>query len=324
MTETDKTDKTDETDEMDEADEADERSSRTAGSDTHEAVFGMHRRRLLGVSYRVLGSVVDAEDVLQEAWFRWAGTDPAVIENPEAFLTTVVTRLSLDRLRRVKARREVYAGPWLPEPVTADLDPRNGDPEAAVELADSLSLALLVVLETLSPLERAAFVLREVFGESYPAVAAMLDREEPTVRQLVHRARQRVEAGRTRYRADRATHAAVVRRFMAACQSADLDGLLAVLAPDVVIISDGGGMARAPKRPVHGRDKVARLMLGILPRALPGTTMSFEIFNGQLGIVARLDGRATGALAVSVSDGTVQSLYLIANPTKLTALDQPS
>ena len=304
---------------MNEADD-----SATAGSDTQEAVFETQRRRLLGVSYRILGSVVDAEDVLQEAWFRWAGTDQAAIENPEAFLTTVVTRLSLDRLRRVKARREVYAGPWLPEPVPADLDPRTGDPEAAVELADSLSLALLVVLETLSPLERAAFVLREVFGESYPAVAAMLDREEPAVRQLVHRARQRVQAGSARYRADRATHAAVVQRFLAACRSADLDSLMAVLAPDVVIISDGGGIARAPKRPVHGRDKVARLMLGILPRALPGTTISFEIFNGQLGIVARLAGRAIGALAVSVSDDTVQSLYLIANPAKLTALDRPS
>ena len=310
--------------ESEDSEETVERSSGTAGSDTHQAVFETHRRRLLGVAYRILGSVVDAEDVLQEAWFRWAGSDPAAIENAEAFLTTVVTRLSLDRLRRVKARREVYAGPWLPEPVTADLDPRSGDPQAAVELADSLSLALLVVLETLSPLERAAFVLREVFGESYPAVAAMLDREEPAVRQLVHRARQRVEAGSARYRADRATHAAVVRRFMAACQSADLDGLLAVLAPDVVIISDGGGMARAPKRPVHGRDKVARLMLGILPRALPGTTIDYEVFNGQLGIVARLDGRATGVLAVSVSDGTVQSLYLIANPEKLTALDDRS
>ena len=231
-------------------------------------------------------------------------------------MTTVVSRLSLDRLRRVKARREVYQGPWLPEPVSAETDP-----QAAAAVADSLSLAFLVILETLSPLERAAFVLREVFDEPYATVAEILGREEPAVRQLVHRARQRVNEGGARYRADQAMQAEVVRRFLVACQSADIDGLLAILAPDVVLVSDGGGAAPAPAQPIHGRDKVARLLIGFTVKAPAGTEPSFEVFNGQLGIVARVDGRATNAVAFSIRDGTVQTLLLIANPAKLAALN---
>ncbi len=169
------------------------------------ATFEAQRPRLLGVSYRILGSMVDAEDVVQDAWLRWSTVAPATVGNPGAFLTTVVTRLSIDRLRQVKTRREIYAGPWLPEPITADVDP-----QAAAELADSLSLAVLVLLETLSPLERAAFVLREVFSEPYPAVAEILGRDEAAVRQLVHRARRHIDDGGARFRADRATHTAVV------------------------------------------------------------------------------------------------------------------
>lgn len=280
-------------------------------------VFEAQRRRLTGVSYRVLGTVADAEDVVQEAWLRWTRVDPDRVDNAEAYLTTVVTRLSLDRLRQLKASREVYSGPWLPEPVAPDTDP-----QAAAELADSLSLALLVVLETLSPLERAAFVLREVFGEPYPVLAHTLGRAEPAVRQLVRRARQHVEASSVRFRADRNTHAEVVRRFTAACRSADPTALLAVLAPDVVLISDGGGVAKAPVRPVHGQDKVARLLIGILGKAPEGMRAGLEVFNGRLGLVARLNGRAVGALAVSTSDQAVQALYLVANPAKLAALDR--
>jgi len=280
------------------------------------ATFEGQRPRMMGICYRILGSVSDAEDVIQEAWFRWSGTDAAEIDNPEAFLTTVVTRLALDRLRRVKARREAYPGSWLPEPVAPD-----NDPLAAVELADSLSMALLVVLEALSPLERAAFVLREVFQRPYPEVAAAIGREEPAVRQLVHRARLRVDAGATRYQADRATHAEVVRQFLVACGTADLDALLSVLAPDVVVVSDGGGVTKAPLRPVHGRDKVTRLLLGIAAKVPPGTTYALEVFNGQLGVVARADGRAVSAMAFTVAERRVQTLHVLVNPAKLTALD---
>lgn len=274
--------------------------------------FEAQRPRLLSVAYRLLGSMVDAEDVVQEAWIRWQGTDVSTIDNPEAFLTTVVTRLALDRLRRVKARREAYVGSWLPEPISAD-----PDPAATAELADSLSMALLVVLETLSPLERAAFVLREVFQEPYPEVAAILGRSEAAVRQLVHRARDRVEAGHARFRADRETHSAVVQRFLHACLDADLPALLEVLAPDVVIVSDSGGQARAPRNPVIGRDHVARLMVGFRRNAPAGTHWELERFNGALGIVARVAGQPIAAMAVSVGDGTIQSLQLVANPAKL-------
>ena len=285
---------------------------------TPTAAFTEQRRRLMGVSYRILGSIADAEDVVQDAWLRWSATDTTKVENPEAFLTTVVTRLSLDRLRALKARREVYSGPWLPEPVAADVGP-----EAAAELADSLSLALLVVLETLSPLERAAFVLREVFAEPYEVVAEILGRDQAAVRQLVHRARQHVDAGGARYRADRATHTEVVERFLAACQNADLDALLTVLAPDVVMVSDAGGVGKAPVRPITGEDKVGRFLIGVTTKVVPGTTIGLEVFNGQLGLVARLDGRAITALAFQVSEQQIQTLHVLANPEKLAALDAP-
>ena len=285
---------------------------------TATATFQEQRRRLMGVSYRILGSIADAEDVVQDAWLRWSATDVATVNNPEAYLTTVVTRLSLDRLRTLKARREVYSGPWLPEPVTAETDP-----QAAAELADSLSLALLVVLETLSPLERAAFVLREVFAEPYAEVAETLGRDEAAVRQLVSRARKHVDAGGARYRADRYTHNEVVERFLSACQNADLDALLAVLAPDVVLVSDGGGVAKAPVRPISGEDKVGRFMIGATTKGVADATVQLEVFNGQLGLVARVDGRAVVALAFRIADGRVQTLHLVANPEKLAALDAP-
>jgi len=285
---------------------------------TQTTTFNEQRRRLMGVSYRILGSIADAEDVVQDAWLRWSATDAATVKNPEGFLTTVVTRLSLDRLRTLKARREVYAGPWLPEPVATVTDP-----QAAAELADSLSLALLVVLETLSPLERAAFVLREVFAEPYPAVAEILGRDEAAVRQLVHRARQHVDAGKARYRADRATHNEVVERFLIACQNADLDALLEILAPDVVLVGDGGGVAKAPVRPIAGGDRVGRFMIGAAAKGAAVTAITPEVFNGQLGLVARIDGRAVVALAFRIADQQIQTMHLVANPEKLAALDAP-
>ena len=292
---------------------ADDRSSAIA-------VFESHRPHLMGVAYRILGSVTDSEDVLQEAWLRWSRTDRTVVSNSEAFLTTTVGRLSLDHLRRAKARRETYTGPWLPEPVAQEPDPQL-DPAAAAELADSLSMALLVVLETLSPLERAAFVLREVFDRPYPEVSRALDRSETAVRQLVHRAKDHVDAGHARYQADLQTHTQVVDRFVKACENADVEALMEILAPDVVMISDGGGLARAPRRPTHGRDKVARLLATFAPGAPEGTAYSIEHFNGAPGLVARVDGVAIAAMAMSVAEGCIQSLQLVANPQKLVFME---
>jgi RNA polymerase sigma-70 factor, ECF subfamily len=279
------------------------------------AAFEAQRPRLTGIAYRILGSADDAQDAVQDAWLRWAAVSDGAVRNAEALLTTIVTRLSVDRLRREKARREAYTGEWLAVPLRA-----QGDPEGAAELADSLSLAMLVVLETLSPLERAAFILHEVFDHPYAEVSTALDRSEASVRQLVHRARVRVQDGAARYDADPAQHAQVVAQFLAACQSADSGALLEVMAPDVVLHSDGGGVAQAPLRPIHGSDKVGRLMQSIAARLPEGVSFGLESFNGALGIVARLDGTPISAMAVSVRDGRVESLHLVANPAKMTQL----
>lgn len=289
------------------------------GSASSLEAFESERSRLMGIAYRILGSVADAEDVLQDAWLKWDGVDPDSVDSARGFLTTVVTRLSIDRLRRIRSRREAYSGSWLPEPIVTASEYAD-DPAAAAELADSLSMTLLVVLETLSPLERAAFVLREVFQRPYDEVAAALGKQEATTRQLVHRARDHVDAGHARFEADRRTHAAVVERFLTACQNANLGALMEILAPDVVIVSDAGGQARAPRRPVHGRDKVARLLVGIATRIPAGTRFTLESCNGSLGIVARVDDVAISAMAVDVSSTMVTTLHLLANPQKLHGL----
>jgi RNA polymerase sigma-70 factor (ECF subfamily) len=285
--------------------------------------FEAERARLMGIAYRVLGSVTDAEDVVQEAWLRWNTVNHDAIDNSPAFLTTVVTRLAIDRLRRIRVQREVYTGPWLPEPiVTSEAVP--DDPAAAAELADSLSMALLVVLETLSPLERAAFVLREVFSRPYPEVAAALGKREAATRQLVHRAREHVDAGRARFEADRHIHAVVVERFLRACQNADVDALLEILAPDVVIVSDGGGVAKAPRRPVYGRDHVARLLGGFALSMPTNARFTLESFNGSLGLVGWAADLPIGAMSVHVSGTQVDALHLVANPGKLQWLGRPT
>jgi RNA polymerase sigma factor (sigma-70 family) len=285
------------------------------------ALFEEQRPRLMGIAYRMLGAVGEADDVLQESWLRWSDVNPADVDNIEAFLTTVVTRLSLDRLRREQARREVYAGSWLPEPVACD--PVTADPSATVELAGSLSLAVLAVMETLSPLERAAFVLRVVFDDSYPEVAAALGRREPAVRQLVHRAQRHLAEGRVRYESDRMRHDEVLRRFVLACRTAQIAPLLEVLAPDVVLVSDGGGVAKGLPRPISGREKVGRFLVSVLRRLPRGAVAAVENFNGTSGIVVRVLGEPVSALGIRADGDRVASLQLVANRRKLVALRSP-
>lgn len=277
--------------------------------------FEAQRSRLIGLGYRMLGSVADAEDVVQEAWLRWQAGDRADVANPEAYLTTITTRLALDQLRRRTAQREVYPGPWLPEPVALD------DPAATVEQRESIGYAVLVLLEALSPLERAALVLHQVLGHSYAEVADILDRAEPAVRQLVSRARRHLAAGRPRFPADPDAHDALVRAFLACVDPGEPARLLGLLAPDVVITSDGGGVTRAPRRPVAGRDKVARLLYGIAAKADPRATYGFAMINGELGMVVRQDGAVVAALALASDGGLITQLYLVANPAKLIALN---
>src|SRR4051812_37582650 len=231
------------------------------------AAFDRHRRLLFSVAYQMLGSVADAEDVVQDTWLRWSAADRAEVIDERAYLVQITTRLALDRLGSARARRESYVGPWLPEPLLTGgavaAAPPAPAPDEAAELGERVSLALLVVLETLSPLERAVFVLREVFGMPAGEVASVLDRSEAAVRQVAHRARQHVEARRPRFDADRSTQRAVTERFFAAVAGGDVDALMAVLSPGVVLVSDGGGQAAAALRPITGPEKVARFTIGI-------------------------------------------------------------
>src|SRR5215218_3299277 len=221
-------------------------------------VFSEHRDLLIAVAYRVLGRVTDAEDVVQEAYLRWSKVDPAAVDDPRAYLVRVTTRLAIDRLRRVKARRESYVGPWLPEPLLTRRDVAED-----VELAESVSMAMLVVLETLSPLERAVFVLREAFAMPYAEIADVLGRKEQAVRQLGRRARDHVQERRSRFDADHSEQRRVTERFLEATSTGNLDALMAVLSPEVTLVADGGGRALAPRRPVRGAEKVARFLLAV-------------------------------------------------------------
>lgn len=304
------------------------RGAATAGSESAAEVFDGQRDFLVGVAYRVLGSVADAEDAVQDAWLRWAGCDLRTIADPRAFLVTVTTRLALDRLRRERTRRESYIGAWLPEPL-----PTGPDVAADVERAESVSLALLVVLETLSPLERAVFVLREAFGYSHAEVAAILGRNEAAVRQLARRAREHVEARRPRFAADEAARSRVTARFLAACQGGDLPALLDLLAPDVTLVADSGGRTLAPARPLRGAWRVSRFLesvatpertarflasAGIEPGAEPQVALIH--LNGGPAIVASAAGRPFTVVLLDVADNTVRAVYLITNPQKLAAL----
>ena len=287
-------------------------------TDVHTALFEEHRRLLVGAAYRLLGTHSDAEDVVQEAWIRWSGVDLAVVDEPRAYLLTITTRLALNRLRQLRARREAYVGPWLPEPVSTD--PRADGP-AAAELADDVSMAMLIVLESLSPLERAAFVLTEVFGMPSGEVAGALDRSPAAVRQLVHRARNHVEARQPRSLVDAARHREVTERFLAAATTGDLDGLLAVLAPDVTLVTDGGGVRRAALRPIHGAEKVIRWLVSVLGRPdVVGLEPHLRTVNGELAVVAAGEGFVDSVLFLTVEDDHIVALHGIRNPDKLGAV----
>ncbi|HEU5152309.1 MAG TPA: RNA polymerase sigma factor SigJ [Iamia sp.] len=276
-----------------------------------------------GVAYRMVGSRTEAEDLAQEALVRVAAAaDREELANPEAFTTTVATRLSIDHLRRARVQREEYLGPWLPEPVTDDL---LADGATAAEVADTLSFALLSVLEALGPVERAAFLLRDVFGYGYDEVAAVLDRSEPACRQLVARARKRVEAGRPRRAVAGDEHRRVLDRFLAATRQGDVEGLVAVLAEDAVLVSDGGRATKAARRPIGGRDRIARFLQAVGPRAIGGPRrVEVVAINGEPGFLA-LDGDAVRlAGTVEVVDGAVVAVRFVLNPEKLGWVHAPA
>ena len=293
-------------------------------------LFDRHRPLLISIAYRMLGSVVEAEDIVQEAYLRWQEAPQVEVRSPKAYLSAVVTRLCIDHLRSARVKREEYVGPWLPEPLLTGAAPVGSGPPAAapedaVELGEMVSLALLVVLETLSPAERAVFVLREVFGMSTAEVAGALGRTEAAVRQMAHRAREHVHARQPRFDADRRIQREVTERFLAAVGGGDLDALLAALAPDVVLISDGGGKAKAALRPITGADKVARWLVAIAQQgaAIPDLRMEVAEVNGTPAIVGWSGREPFGSISLAVAGGRIEQVLVVVNPDKLAGLVLP-
>lgn len=290
-------------------------------ADTVTDVFQEHRPVLLGVAYRMLGRVADAEDVVQEAWLRWSAADRSEVRESRAYLVRVTTRLAIDRLRQVKARGETYVGPWLPEPYVTDFGDAVPDTAERAVLADTVSLAVLVVLESLSPLERAVFVLREAFGYPYADIAAMLDRAEPAVRQLAGRARRHVEERRPRYEVDPAQRRDLTERFLAAAGDGDLEGLMSLLAPDVRLVGDSGGKSKAPVRVLETADKVGRFVLGVAHKgAVPDLSFRFLELNGGPALLILSGDKPDSVLQLDVADGLIHSVYIVRNPDKLGSL----
>ncbi|MER6620161.1 MULTISPECIES: RNA polymerase sigma-70 factor [unclassified Streptomyces] len=289
-------------------------------TDTVTDVFEEHRPVLLGVAYRMLGRVADAEDVVQDAWLRWSGGDRAGVREPRGYLVRVTTRLAIDRLRQIKARGETYVGPWLPEPYVTDFGGTVPDAAERAVLADSVSLAVLVVMESLSPLERAVFVLREAFGYPYADIAAMLDRGEPAVRQLAGRARAHVEERRPRYEVDPAQRRDLTERFLAAAADGDLEGLLELLAPDARLVGDSGGKSRAPLRVLESADHVGRFLLGVARKSVPDLSFRFLELNGGPAVLVLSGDKPDSVVQLDVAGGRVRTVYVIRNPDKLRSL----
>lgn len=282
-----------------------------------DTLIATHRPRLFGIAYRMLGEAGEAEDAVQETFLRWSQADQADVDNPAGWLTTVLSRICLDRLKSAQHRREAYIGPWLPEPVATDtLDPAD---DAA--LADSLSLAFLVVLERLSPLERAAFLLHDVFGYTHDEIAAMLERTPAAVRQVTARARGHLASERPRYERDAARRGAVTEAFVAAVAGADLDALMAVLAPDVVFVADGGGLVAAARHPQHGAVRVAQVIISLARLKPPDWTLDPRELNGEPGFsVHRPDGTIDSAWILHAVGDRVERIDVLRNPAKLAGL----
>ena len=282
-------------------------------------VFGGHRRRLFSIAYRMLGSVADAEDVVQEAYLRWRRvSDRGEVSSPGAYLSTVVTRLCIDRLRSARARREEYVGPWLPEPLVAE--PSKNAADRAVVLNESVSMAFLVLLESLSPTERAVFVLREVFGYGYDEVSRLVGKSEANCRQIARRARESVAARRPRFEASRERHEELTQRFVEACRSGDADALKELLAEDVVSWSDGGGRVQAARRPIQGRESVARFLVGISAagRAPEGYAVRPAEVNGRPGrVLVDSSGAPFAVISLEVGEEAVRAVRIVVNPDKL-------
>jgi RNA polymerase sigma-70 factor (TIGR02957 family) len=280
-------------------------------ADPATAAFVAHRNLLFTVAYEMLGSAADAEDVLQETWLRWAAVDLDTVRNPRAYLVQIATRQALNRLRTLGRRKESYVGPWLPEPLLTAPDVAED-----VELADSVSMAMLLVLETLTPTERAVFVLREVFDLDYDDIANAVGKSPAAIRQIAHRARSHVEARRPRGVVSPDETRDALEAFQQAVLTGDLRRLLDLLAPDVVLLTDGGGVVQAALTPIVGAETVAQVLRRIVASPQPAQV------NGHPALILRLDGEIDTVMAVRIDDGLITGLYVVRNPEKLSYVER--
>lgn len=286
------------------------------------ATFDQYRSLLFSIAYRMLGSVADAEDMLQETYIRWQQTTDDNIRSPRAFLVTIVSRLCINQLQSARVQREEYVGQWLPEPIVTD---PASDPLGLIKIDESLSMAFLVLLERLTPIERAVFLLREVFEYEYSEISAVLAQSEANCRQLLRRARQHVSALRPRFAASTKKQDDLLQHFLEAIGTGDMDGLLALLSHDVVLYSDGGGKAVAVPNLIHGADNVVRGILGGFKKLLPkNLARRLAEINGEPGVVSYLEGKPYSVVTLDAVDGRIQTIYILTNPEKLTHLPELS
>jgi len=283
--------------------------------------FNESRSLLFSIAYRMVGSVADAEDIIQDAFIRWQQTSRTDIRSPKAFLVTIVTRLSINHLRSARSQREQYVGQWLPEPIVTD---PGADPSGSFQSGESVSMAFLVLLERLTPVERAVFLLREVFEYEYTEIAEAIGRTEANCRQILRRAKEHVHAARTRFKTSDREHRDLLAQFVQATAEGDMDGLLALLANDVVLHTDGGGKAPALPNLIHGATNVSRAVLGASKKfGRLSRVMRLAQINGEPGLVTYVDGRPHSALVLHVAEGRVKGIYIVINPAKLTHLPPP-
>lgn len=284
------------------------------------AVFDQHRPLLFGIAYRMLGSVMDAEDAVQETWLRWQRAAPLEVAAPKSYLATVITRLCLDQLRAARTRREQYIGPWLPEPLIGDPVPAA---EAATLAAESLSLAFLVLLESLTPVERAVFLLHDVFGFEFTEIAPIVAKQPANCRQIARRARTALDARRPRYEPPGAQQQQLLAQFIHACTTGDLQGLIALLTADVTLWSDGGGIVQAARQPIHSAPHVAKFLLGILRKLPADLQLHAGVVNGQPGLLTYDQAALVGVLVIEPHKGQISAIRMVVNPHKLRALPPP-
>lgn len=289
-----------------------------AEAESRAEIFGQHRGRLFGIAYRMLGTRADAEEIVQETYLRWHKANAEEIESPEAWLVTVATRLSIDRLRLLKKERETYTGPWLPEPLFG-----RGEiytPEEQLEFSANLSLAFLALLERLSPVERAAFLLREVFDISYLEISRIVGKNETACRQLIHRARERVRSEKPRFEPSETERRRLIEKFMAAVAAADEAAILSLFADDAMVISDGGGKVTSARKPIVGKSKIARLYYHLGLKAKGLWNAEITTINGELGIFSTAYGQPFAATFIEFDGEKIRRIYQVMNPDKLKSL----